>query len=145
MTSFKKVFEAARKTEPYWVGRVKFQVAAGLQDLLERANWTQDKLAEKIGVKPPQISRALSGANNTTLESLVKLGFALGYVPHVTFVPVESKPEVFKPAFTLNAQVKKRSVTDIYSFDAISALPDLSATQWNTTHSSNDQRFCLAA
>lgn len=146
MTSFKTVFAAARDTEAYWTGRVKFQVAACLQDLLAKTEWTQDKLAEKVGVKPPQVSRALSGGNNTTLESLVKLSFAMGYVPHVTFVPVTSKAEVFKPAFTMNAQVKKRSVADVYSFDAFTAaLPDLLAGDWNTTVSSNDQRFRLAA
>lgn len=117
MRDFKQLFQAARSSEPYWIGRVKFQVAACLQDLLENANITQEKLAERIGVKAPQVSRALNGENNTTLETLTKMGFALGHVPHITFVPVDSKAEVFQPAFQLKTKVeKKRMVEDLYSF-----------------------------
>ncbi|WP_161499906.1 helix-turn-helix domain-containing protein [Rhodoferax sp. TS-BS-61-7] len=91
MTKFKEAIAKARQSEGYWLSRVKLGVASQLQDHLKAANITQEKYAEKLGVKPPQVSRALSGTNNPTLETLVKMGWALGYVPNVTFVPVQAR------------------------------------------------------
>lgn len=145
MSTFKKVFETARSSEAYWVGRVKFQVAAALHDLLETSQWTQDRLASTIGVKAPQVSRALGGSHNTTIESLAKMGFALGYVPQVTFVPVNSKAEVFSAAFNVDFQVRKKSMKNVYSFDTDQLLPKFTGDEWTVSHCSNDQRFALAA
>lgn len=93
MSKFKAAIANARLTEGYWISRVKLGVASQLQDHLKLANLTQEKYAEKLGVKSPQVSRALSGTNNPTLETLVKMGWALGYVPNVTFVPVQARLE----------------------------------------------------
>ncbi|APW41783.1 helix-turn-helix domain-containing protein [Rhodoferax saidenbachensis] len=93
MSKLKAAIAKARLTENYWISRVKLGVASQLQDHLKMANLTQEKYAEKLGVKAPQVSRALSGTNNPTLETLVKMGWALGYVPNVTFVPVQARLE----------------------------------------------------
>jgi transcriptional regulator with XRE-family HTH domain len=91
LTKIKAAIAKARRSEGYWLSRVKLGVASQLQDHLRIANLTQEKYAEKLGVKAPQVSRALSGTNNPTLETLVKMGWALGYVPNVTFVPVQAR------------------------------------------------------
>src|SRR5438105_4037165 len=92
MSKFARLLNTARSTDRYWFSRVKYDAAAQLQDLLKGAGLTQDKYAEKLGVKAPQVSRALSGSWNPTLETLVKMGWALGYVPEVKFVPVTAQP-----------------------------------------------------
>jgi transcriptional regulator with XRE-family HTH domain len=146
MKTFDEIFESARANEGYWVGRVKFQVAAQLQDLLQNANWTQERLAEKIGVKAPQVSRALSGENNTTLESLVKMGFALGYVPQVKFVPCNAAAEPYTPIFSPRVNVERSIVHDIYNFANSGSVPGaFIPSDWDEVRSSNDQRFALAA
>ena len=40
---------------------------------LESLKWTQKKLAEKLEVTPQQVSKIISGKENLTLETLVKL------------------------------------------------------------------------
>ncbi len=40
---------------------------------LETLKWTQKKLAEKLEVTPQQVSKIISGKENLTLETLVKL------------------------------------------------------------------------
>lgn len=45
---------------------------------LERKGKNQKWLAEKIGVKPPQMSRIISGSSDTTPDILVAIADALG-------------------------------------------------------------------
>lgn len=40
---------------------------------LETLKWTQKKLAEKLEVTPQQVSKIISGKENLTLETIVKL------------------------------------------------------------------------
>ena len=44
---------------------------------LETLKWTQKKLAEKLEVTPQQVSKIISGKENLTLETLVKLQVVL--------------------------------------------------------------------
>ncbi len=59
-----------------------------MQDLLAASGLNQERLAQKVGVKPPQVSRILNALGNPTLDTLVRMAGALGYVPHLTFVPM---------------------------------------------------------
>jgi transcriptional regulator with XRE-family HTH domain len=95
MNNFADILAAARNTDAYWLGRVKLNIATQLQDHLKAAGITQDAYAQKLNVKPPQVSRMLNGQGNPTLETLVKMGRALGYVPRVTFVPVAAQEAGF--------------------------------------------------
>ena len=40
---------------------------------LDELGWTQSDLAEKLGVSPKQVSKILSGKENLTLETQIKL------------------------------------------------------------------------
>ena len=86
MENFAQTLQTARNSDGYWFGRVKLHAATQLQDLLANSGMNQEQYAAKLGVKPPQVSRVLNGLGNPTLETLVKMGRALGYVPRVTFV-----------------------------------------------------------
>ncbi|MEM0543334.1 helix-turn-helix transcriptional regulator [Flavobacterium sp. j3] len=44
---------------------------------LETLKWTQKRLAEKLEVTPQQVSKIISGKENLTLETLVKLQVVL--------------------------------------------------------------------
>lgn len=143
MSKFSNLLNSARKSERYWLGRVKYDVAAQLQDLLKDAGITQDKYAEKLGVKAPQVSRTLSGSTNPTLETMVKMGWALGYIPRVTFVPVQQRQievtdDTGVASFSLNIALTKAALAD-YHFD----LPSVDFEGWKVV--TNDERFEIAA
>lgn len=53
---------------------------------LETLKWTQKKLAEKLEVTPQQVSKIISGKENLTLETLVKLQAVLDIPLLVTCV-----------------------------------------------------------
>lgn len=144
MTAFTKLLDSARRTERYWVSRLKFDVAAQLQDLQKVAGITQEKYAERVGVKAPQISRTLSGGSNPTLETIVKMGFALGYVPQVTFRPVKTAaPEVTVQDLNgIQVQLTRGVTTSNFQFDPPTVSFNISP--WTVT-STNDAKFALAA
>jgi transcriptional regulator with XRE-family HTH domain len=90
MKKFEALLATARGTDAYWQSRVKLQVATQLQDLLAASGLNQEQLAQKLGVKPPQVSRILNALGNPTLGTLVKMAGTLGYVPNLTFVPMQN-------------------------------------------------------
>lgn len=49
-----------------------------INEILRENNWTQKKLAEKLGKRPSEISKWLSGEHNFTIKSLAKLEAELG-------------------------------------------------------------------
>lgn len=93
MKKIKDMLNNARNSDAYWFGRVKLHVATQLQDMLKAGGINQVQFAEALGVNAPMVSRLINGQGNPTLETLVKAGRVLGYVPRVTFVPVEADPQ----------------------------------------------------
>jgi transcriptional regulator with XRE-family HTH domain len=53
-------------------------IAAVVKQVLEERGITQAQLSEKLGKKPSEVSKFLSGRHNFTLRSLVKLEQELG-------------------------------------------------------------------
>ena len=122
MENFAQTLKTARNSDHYWFGRVKLHAAAQLQDLLASSGMNQEQYAAQLGVKPPQVSRVLNGLGNPTLETLVKMGRALGYVPRVAFVQDTAQAPKFD-AQTDEADVqldihyeKVESVSNVLSF-----------------------------
>lgn len=54
------------------------QLVVRIGEILETRGWSQKDLAEKMGKKPSEISKWLSGEHNLTLRSLAKLEVELG-------------------------------------------------------------------
>jgi|GEM_PF-6297360 len=152
MSKFEKALNTARQSEEYWFERVKLGVASQLQDLVRAAKLTQERYAEKLGIKPPQVSRTLSGASNPTLETLVKMGLALGCVPKVTFVPIQGKASVVSTAVEDAGATLTLDIELIFAAQSLvshrpSYVPSYAQmvtpqAEWTKT---NDDYFCLAA
>ncbi len=87
--TFEEMAADARTRPTYWATRVKLQIARRLLENLKAQGMTQEALAQALDVKPPQISRLLGGQGNPTIDTVVKAALALGYVPQVTFVPLD--------------------------------------------------------
>lgn len=54
------------------------ELSAQIWDVLDRHNWTQQDLADKMGKKPSYISRILRGGGNPTLMTICAIEEALG-------------------------------------------------------------------
>ncbi len=145
MTRFAERLQSARSGERYWLSRVKLSLAAQLQDLLKQSGLNQEKYAEKLGVKPPQVSRALSGSANPTVETVVRMALSLGYVPQVTFKPLQEARRSHGVRTTesldgIQVEITKlSSKSHAYRFDLPTA--DFDPKGWTVT---NDERFELA-
>jgi plasmid maintenance system antidote protein VapI len=61
---------------------IAFKVLLRLEDL----KWTQKKFAEKLEVTPQQVTKIISGKENLTLETLVKLQNVLEIALLVTYI-----------------------------------------------------------
>lgn len=48
-----------------------------VKDELEKRGWTQAAFAERMGKRPSEVSKWLSGMHNLTLKSLIKMGRTL--------------------------------------------------------------------
>jgi transcriptional regulator with XRE-family HTH domain len=79
---------------------LKMEVAAYIADALTQQKLTQKEFAQKLGKKPSEISKWLSGKQNFTLETLCLIEDALGVdLIHISSQPIigESMP-VARPA-----------------------------------------------
>lgn len=69
----------------------EFNVARVVIALRTQSGLTQRELAERIGIKQPQLARIESGKQLPKLETLALLADGAGYTIEVNFVPKTSK------------------------------------------------------
>ncbi len=88
---------------------------ANTKNLLEKLGWNQAELARRAGLKPPVVSRVLTGVNDPELDTLDAIAHALGVTSAQLLsdpAAKESKPIVIEPTLDdalemLRAEVKK--------------------------------------
>lgn len=66
-----------RKTQRAW-SKDSFTIALNVLTILEEKGWSKARLAKELSVSPAYITKVVKGKVNFTLESLHKLGVALG-------------------------------------------------------------------
>lgn len=64
--------------ESYWETLARLQFSSSVRAHLRAHAMSQVELAERLGWKPAQVSRALRGGQNLTLRSMVRISRALG-------------------------------------------------------------------
>ena len=69
----------------------EFNVARAVIALRSQSGLTQRELAERIGIKQPQLARIESGKQLPKLETLALLADGAGYTIEVNFVPKTRK------------------------------------------------------
>lgn len=83
---------SASAVDPKFVTEVvKLEVTEKIVDLLEGQSLSRTQFAERLARTPGYVTKLLSGANNFTLETLVRVGMALGQMLSVSFVPETTK------------------------------------------------------
>lgn len=69
---------------------------------MEKQGMTRSELAEKIGKKPPTITRILRGHHNMTFKTAVEIAAALGFKINLNFAPFDDQKDRTDEDFKLN-------------------------------------------
>jgi ribosome-binding protein aMBF1 (putative translation factor) len=75
----------------------RFAVVRQLIALREQRGWTQRQLADRAGMKQPQLARLETGQVEPKLDTLQRLAKAMGCDVHVTFQPAEQRSAAAEP------------------------------------------------
>lgn len=79
--------------EFYWSEKIKDELYNEISDYIQETGHFRTNIAEKLGVTKGRISNILNGRNlNLRLDTLVRLSIAIGKVPVVKFVDINSFP-----------------------------------------------------
>jgi len=77
MSMFSKLLAVAKQKDAYWEARLRHQFASSVLQALAARGMSQKEYAEKADVSAGYVSRVLSGNENLSLRTLVKLARAL--------------------------------------------------------------------
>ncbi len=93
--SFFKALEKGHKHWAYEAEGLKLEVADLIDVLMKEQGINRSTLAEKVGVSPAYITKALHGYANLTLNTLAKFGYALDHRFRMIKVPLECDSNIY--------------------------------------------------
>lgn len=64
-----------------------------LREAMSRGNWTQQELADHVGINRSRVSDLLNGKSNPTLETMRKIADAVGVPLYQLLMPIKRSPE----------------------------------------------------
>lgn len=70
----------AQKSDAYWIEKASLDFTEDVLAKMDEQGMSRKDLADRINVSPAYITKILRGSTNFTLESMVKISRALGYV-----------------------------------------------------------------
>jgi len=77
----------------FWLGYFqegfRFNVFDGLLNLFAEQNMTKIDIAKRVDKRPEQIARWLAGTSNIGIDDISDLALSMGYVPKITFEPLD--------------------------------------------------------
>ena len=74
---FDALFREAEQADGFWVSKAKLHFTEEMLSQMKALDVSKSTLAERLGVKPTQISRLCSGLNNFTIETMVRVARSL--------------------------------------------------------------------
>jgi len=81
---FREVLDQLRAQPGYWKHFTILQFTTAMARLMNKPpRVSGKKLAGLLGVTPPSVSKALSGGENLTIETMTKMAGALGAAVHI--------------------------------------------------------------
>jgi cyanate lyase len=75
--SFEELFQRAEERPSYWVELAKLEFTEEMLARLKELGINKSEFAARLGAKPAFVTRLLSGRNNFTLETMVRVARAL--------------------------------------------------------------------
>jgi hypothetical protein len=76
--SFEELFQRAEERTGYWVELGKLEFTEEMLARMTERDMKKSQLAARLGAKPAFVTRLVSGHNNFTLETMVRVARALG-------------------------------------------------------------------
>jgi hypothetical protein len=76
--SFEELFQRAEERTGYWVELAKLEFTEEMLARMKERGVKKGQLAAGLGAKPAFVTRLVSGHNNFTLETMVRVARALG-------------------------------------------------------------------
>lgn len=71
--------------------KLEFELAKELISMRQNLGLTQRGLAEKAGIKQPQLTRIESGKQSPRLETIASIAASVGYCVELRLVPLKDK------------------------------------------------------
>lgn len=81
--------EELLKSPEYWVTGIQLDLYNCAERFMEQHKLNRTQLASHLGVSKGYVSQLLNGDYDHKLSKLVELSLAFGYVPDMTFIPVD--------------------------------------------------------
>ena len=75
--SFEELFQRAEERSGYWVDLAKLEFTEEMLARMKERAITKSQLAHRLGAKPAFVTRLVSGHNNFTTETMVRVARAL--------------------------------------------------------------------
>ncbi len=76
---FDKMLSEMKQTESYWVEAARDDISDRICEMMQEQGVSKAELARRLGKSRQYVTRMLQGNGNFTVETLVKVAFALGY------------------------------------------------------------------
>ena len=86
-----KLLSNPETKEYYEKIRPEFDIAKALNSIRRKLSLTQRELAQKAGIKQPQLARIESGKQSPRLETLASIAASVGYELDIKLVPANNK------------------------------------------------------
>jgi len=129
--------EELLKSAGYWIAEIQIGLYNCAVGFMEKHKMNRTQLAAYLGVSKGYVTQLLSGDYNFSLEKLVELALALGYVPQMAFEPkecriardrLEVKPASWRPAR--------------YSAKVVAINKEMPVTAFQSVKSDKEQYIC---
>jgi transcriptional regulator with XRE-family HTH domain len=72
------LFDEAKNSDAYWIEKALLEFTEDVIGRMEHLNMSRSELASKIDASPAYVTKILRGSTNFTLQSMVRIGRALG-------------------------------------------------------------------
>ena len=77
------------KSPEYWITKIQIALYDCAEKFMKKTNRNRTELASYLGVSKGYVSQVLNGDYDHRISKLVEMSLQFGYVPRISFTPVE--------------------------------------------------------
>lgn len=113
--------EELLKSPEYWVTGIQLDLYNCAERFMEQHKLNRSQLASHLGVSRGYVSQLLNGDYDHKLSKLVELSLAFGYVPNLTFMPVDQyvamESDIACPSLLVSGKYESSTVSkSVYDY-----------------------------
>ena len=127
----------ARRRPAYWAEKLKLEASDAIIDTMDESHVSRSELARRLGTSPSFITKVLSGYHNLSLDTIAKIGCALGIQWQLVSAPVDVSMKTYVliqslEMDTVSPSVETGSPQTIERWTLAPILPlHMKATAWS--------------